>query len=92
MFTIILSANPTLTRDEIMTYLKDNGIDTRPVFYLMSDLPPYRDFSKGDSFPIATQLAKRGVSLPTSAALTRDDVKFVCKTLLRCVNQDRRIS
>jgi len=70
MFTIILSDNIALTRDEIMTYLKENGIDTRPVFYLMSDLPPYRDFSNSESFPIATRLAQRSISLPTSAVLT----------------------
>jgi perosamine synthetase len=66
-------------RDDIMHWMAEKGIETRPVFYPIHVLPPYR--SDGLSFPIAERISRGGISLPTWAGLTRDDVRYVSENL-----------
>jgi len=68
-------------RDDAMAVLDRAGIETRPFFYPLHTLPMYRDANVGKGFPIAEDLARRGVNLPSSATLTRDEVSYVCDQL-----------
>jgi perosamine synthetase len=81
LFTITLSDDLPIGRDEIMSCLERRGVETRPVFYPMHVLPPYREGAGVEDYPIAERLARRGLSLPTWAGLTRDDVEYVCAAL-----------
>jgi perosamine synthetase len=71
----------SLDRDEVAAGLAEHGIDTRPFFYPVHTLPPYEDAAQGRSFPVAEHLAARGLNLPSSALLERDDVEYVCQAL-----------
>jgi perosamine synthetase len=62
-----------------MARLDAANIETRPVFYPMHVLPPYRQDSA--RFPNATSCAARGINLPTHALLSEDDVDRVCQEL-----------
>ncbi|MDR7417464.1 MAG: DegT/DnrJ/EryC1/StrS family aminotransferase [Armatimonadota bacterium] len=75
MFTI--QVDPAVAdRDTVMARLADQGIETRPVFYPLHMLPPYR--TRPDArFPVAERVASRGINLPTWAGLTRDDVGVI---------------
>jgi perosamine synthetase len=64
-------------RDEAMSALDAAGIETRPFFYPLHTLPMYREANEGKDFPVAEDLARRGVNLPSSAKLTREDVARV---------------
>lgn len=66
-------------RDDTMKRLALDGVDTRPVFYPMHVLPPYAD-TKGE-FPVADELSRTGISLPTHGRLSEDDVDYVCERL-----------
>jgi perosamine synthetase len=68
-------------RDDMMKKLALDGIDTRPVFYPMHVMPPYAG-SKG-KFPVAEELSRIGLSLPTHGLLTEEDVDYVCDRLLQ---------
>jgi perosamine synthetase len=68
-------------RDDVMASLSDAGIETRPFFYPLHTLPMYRQQNEGNGFPVAEDLARRGLNLPSSASLTRDDVNYVCHIL-----------
>jgi perosamine synthetase len=68
-------------RDETMAGLAAEGVDTRPVFYPMHVLPPYQDAT--GKFPVAEEISRTGLSLPTHGALTEDDVDYVCDSLVR---------
>jgi perosamine synthetase len=72
-------------RDGVMKGLAEDGIDSRPVFYPMHVLPPYRG-TDGD-FPVAEELARTGISLPTHGALREDDVDRVCGALTAQLRQ-----
>lgn len=79
MYTICLRDTVTATRDEFMAELERDGIETRPVFYPMHALPPYRDTLR--AYPVADALSSRGLNLPTHGQLSEQDVDYVCSQL-----------
>jgi len=79
---VLLSEKPSLSRDAVMSHLAKAGIETRPFFYPMHTLPMYQALERGQRFPVAENLAARGVNLPSSASLTKEEVAYVCRTLI----------
>ena len=76
-------------RDQVMADMDDAGIETRPFFYPMHTLPPYHDPDGDAKFPVSTDVAARGMNLPSSATLTDDDLDYVSETLLACIAKQR---
>ena len=70
-------------RDKVMEEMEQCNIEMRPIFYPMHIMTPYFDDSV--SFPVAEKVASRGISLPSHAMLTEDDVKYVCECLKKIV-------
>jgi perosamine synthetase len=89
MFTVVLRDVEEGERDRLMARLHEEGVETRPVFYPVHSLPPYREASRGEEFPVAESLARRGLSLPTWAGLSDDDLSYVCERLRACMSQVR---
>ncbi|MEW5959247.1 MAG: DegT/DnrJ/EryC1/StrS family aminotransferase, partial [Chloroflexota bacterium] len=67
MYSVIVEDEFGLGRDEVQTRLRAAGIDTRPFFYPVHTLPMYHT---GQSLPIAEELGRRGLNLPSGATLT----------------------
>jgi perosamine synthetase len=80
MYTIILRESLKVDRDQVMRNLDEAGIETRPVFWPMHVLPPYRDM-RGEPFPRAEFCSSRGISLPTHGQLTENDMDRVVDAL-----------
>ena len=80
MYTIILRESLMIDRDQVMRDLYEAGIETRPVFWPMHVLPPYRDMT-GEPFPRAEFCSLRGISLPTHGQLTENDMDRVVDAL-----------
>lgn len=76
LYTPVLSGDTPIDRDDLISALATEGIESRPVFYPMHHLPPYLDTSA--EMPVAERLSERGISLPTHGGLTEDDVAYVC--------------
>jgi perosamine synthetase len=83
LYTVVLNDAVAKSRDEVMAEMSSHGIETRPVFYPMHQLPPY--YTVADDFPIANQLSLRGMSLPTHGALREEEVEFICEILAKCL-------
>lgn len=83
MTSIVLNEQWPVPRDTVMARLADAGIETRPFFHLMHTLPMYEYLTREQRFPIAEYLAARGLSLPSSAALSEKDVGYICDQLIR---------
>jgi perosamine synthetase len=86
LYTVRLNSGGEAERDALMAALASTGVETRPVFYPVHTMPPYGG-SNGE-YPVAEDLAARGVSLPTHAALTRDDVAYVAEHLAGHLEDD----
>jgi perosamine synthetase len=73
MVSILL--NKPETRDLLRDYLKEGGVETRPFFFLVDDMPMYKKF-KGE-FPVAHSLSTRGINLPSWPGLSVSDVQKI---------------
>tara|TARA_B110000503_G_C7129611_1_gene406257 strand:- start:475 stop:1572 length:1098 start_codon:yes stop_codon:yes gene_type:complete len=62
-------------RDRFMLELKKHGVDSRPFFYPMSQMPYINE--KVDT-PSVDEVYKRGINLPTFFDLEEEQVKFIC--------------
>jgi perosamine synthetase len=62
-------------RQPLRDFLKDSGVETRPLFHPAHTLPA---FDTNASFPVAESLSARGINLPSYPALTRPEVNDVC--------------
>lgn len=71
------------TRDQFMQQLAENGIESRPYFYPMSDMPMY--ISDEWRTPVAHQVSERGLNLPSYFDMRSQDVEEVCKVVRRCL-------
>jgi perosamine synthetase len=78
MYTIFLRDGDERKRDAVMRALDEVGIETRPVFYPMHVLPPYREDT---AFPVADQWAQRGLNLPTHQFMGKQEVDRVTASL-----------
>lgn len=70
-------------RDAVMAILKDNGIDCRPLFIPCHLQPIY---TTGQLLPVATKLAEKGLSLPSSANLTIENIKRITDLIIDMKN------
>jgi perosamine synthetase len=66
-----------LTRDQLRQALARRGIETRTFFIPMHCQPVYFRQYKGERYPRAELLCKRGLYLPSSSGLAASDVDYV---------------
>jgi perosamine synthetase len=78
MYTVFLNSGNAERRDDVMRKLDAADIETRPVFYPMHMLPPYREFN---AYPVADEWSQRGINLPTHEGLTRSDISRIADSL-----------
>jgi dTDP-4-amino-4,6-dideoxygalactose transaminase len=66
-------------------YTVSTGIyvfETRSFFYPMYVAPSHRSLAANRNLPLADHLSIRGFSLPSWARLIKEDVAFICDTLI----------
>lgn len=80
MYSILIEDGYGLSRDELMARLKERGIDSRPFFYPIHTMPPYATGEAGE-YPIASELSRKGINLPSSATLTVEQIDQVCNAI-----------
>ena len=67
------------SRNRLMELLAENGIETRPFFMALHQLPPFRLESKRrfEHLPVTDELSQRGMNLPTFTSLSFDDIQYI---------------
>jgi perosamine synthetase len=78
MYSIVLDDAFPLSRDQLMAHLRSREIDSRPFFYPIHTMPPY---ARDESYPVAEDLARRGLNLPSSTLLTPNQIERVCAAI-----------
>ena len=86
-----------MDKDELMKALGEKGIQTRSFFYPMHQQPMFKEqkYPNGlserdlnESYPVADQLAKQGLYLPSSSHLTPEQIKRVVDALSSLAKQE----
>lgn len=65
------------SRDQLMSALQQKGIDSRPYFYPVSDMPMYQLANT----PITHGMYQTGINLPTFYDITNEEIDYVCMTI-----------
>jgi len=77
-------------RDAVAQELAKAGIETRPLFYPVHHFPMYAACRTDQGCPVATDLAYRGLCLPTSSYLQEADARFIAEALRDAVSRQLR--
>jgi perosamine synthetase len=74
------------SRMRFMSALRERGVDSRPYFYPVSDMPMH-----GSRFPtpVAHRISRAGVNLPSYVQLTRDEVRHICEQVIVSLKEVR---
>jgi perosamine synthetase len=94
LYTIMIEPSKFgIDRDGVMRAMAREGIETRPVFYPLNIQPAYAGGNARWCGPmvVSEQLSRKGLSLPSSNALTPQEVRRVCATLRKIANDKRRM-
>ena len=81
-----------LSRDDVVTKLKELGIDTRTFFYPMHMQPVFQNtnINVSGKYPIAEKFWNEGLYLPSSSHLTSEQIKEVCDKLISLKKQNEK--
>lgn len=84
LVTVLLPES--VSRDEVMREMDiTHGIETRPTFLTLGELPPYEKYDRNQIYPVAQHVSRHGLSLPTHGGLVEDDVERVVAALKHCL-------
>ncbi|MGG4144502.1 DegT/DnrJ/EryC1/StrS family aminotransferase [Paenibacillus algorifonticola] len=84
MVSVLLTDKVKISRDALMKLLEIDGIETRPLFYPMHQMPPYFEDS---TYPTSDHISVRGLNIPTNALLIDTDISYICERLVfHCTN------
>jgi perosamine synthetase len=78
MYTILVESEDR--RDGLMNYLAVKSIQTRTVFIPMHEQPIFKQYVfPGQTFPVAEDVSRRGLYLPSGSGLTMEQLDSVCE-------------
>jgi perosamine synthetase len=83
MYSVLVEPAFGADRDAVAAGLRARGIDSRPFFVPLHEMPPYRC---DGAFPAATLLSRQGINLPSGTALTAGEIATVCGALRELAN------
>ena len=85
MTSIEFSDDLALDQEKIITFLKGNGVDSRPVFPTISQYPIWGKVQEPQ--PIANRIAKNSINLPSGVMLSHASVLKVTSLLRKLIQE-----
>lgn len=83
MFSILV--NNIKDREPLREHLKQNAVETRPLFYPVHTMPMYsKNYQKHE---VAENIGWRGINLPSYPALTKEDITYICDSIKAYFNR-----
>jgi perosamine synthetase len=81
MYAILVENDFGCTRDELRHHLARNGIETRTFFIPIHLQPAYREQFAGQSYPVAEDLCRKGLYLPSGPRLSPSNIEYVARQI-----------
>ena len=83
-YGIVLSEECKYDAEEVIEFLKERKVGSRPFFHPMHLQPVFNDLKLflGEAHPNSEKIARRGLYLPSGLALTRVQIDYVSNVLL----------
>lgn len=87
LYTLTCGTFDADERDELIAALRGQGIDSRPVFQPLETMPYLSPQSEAHVGPVASRVARSGISLPTFPDLQDVEIKRIADAL-NCAMRD----
>lgn len=88
LYSILIQDDFGLKRDELAAELWKRRIETRPFFIPMHKQPIFKKMGLiSGEFPIADELFAKGICLPSSSSISKEEISFVSDTIKEIQNQ-----
>lgn len=81
LYTAVLKEKVGITRDLLMEKMLKNGIETRPAFYPLHQMPPYKKYPTKSNFQNAERISVQGISFPSSVNITQPELDNMAHAL-----------
>jgi perosamine synthetase len=78
MYSVLVDPEFGMSRDDLMAFLKERRIDSRPFFYPLHTLPP---FNHNEYLPVSEKLGTQGINLPSAVTLTPGEINRICTAI-----------
>jgi perosamine synthetase len=85
MYSILVEDKFGINRDELIQFLEKRGIETRPFFYPIHVLPPYKTYE--DTLNIAKNISSKGLNLPSSPTLEKSEIEYIVESITKIVDE-----
>lgn len=85
-YSLYLSSDYSLNRDQIIKFLGSRGVQSRPIWALISDQIPYKG-NQVYKIELSRDYVENVVNIPCSSNLTLEDVMYV----VECLKQPEKI-
>lgn len=82
LYTFLVDERFGVSRDELIDKMMKNGVETRPMFFPLHDMPPYQKYIlTNQHFPVSEKLSKQGISLPSSVNIEKREQEEVLQAV-----------
>lgn len=90
MYSILIKDEFGMRRDELMSKLGQKGIETRSFFIPMHQQPVFHKLGlfNRESYPVAEELSRKGLYLPSSSGLKEKQIDYICNALSEINNKE----
>jgi perosamine synthetase len=88
MYSILINDSYGMARDELIEALAKDGVETRTFFVPVHKQPPYKKYANGQKFPVADDISRRGLNLPSGSNLKLGEIEYVCKCIHKHARQN----
>ena len=78
LYSILLSIETNKKRDDLIEYLNQLQVESRPLFFPIPNMPFY---AVEDHFPTAQKISEQGISLPSGSALTPEQINYIIELI-----------
>ncbi|PWB24560.1 aminotransferase class I/II-fold pyridoxal phosphate-dependent enzyme [Flavobacterium sp. HTF] len=87
LYTFLVKEEAPFTREELMNYLSKRGVETRPVFYPLHIMPPYKLFGNDENLKVSSDISVLGMSLPSSVSLSVVETNYICSCISSFIDE-----
>jgi perosamine synthetase len=81
LYTVLLKDDAGISRDALIDKMLKNGVETRPAFYPLHEMPPYKNFPTKSNFENAKHISAQGISFPSSVNITQEELDNIANAL-----------
>ena len=88
LYTVVLPFELASCKDKILEIMLEDGVEARPIFFPISEMPPYQQYvDKDNDYSISKILSKSAISLPSSINMTKEDILRVSNSLIQAISK-----